>query len=110
MAGFVHPIYEERLVIRHLVLFKLDEGVSRDDERAIAGAKAFEALGPVIPELREWQCGWNITERDIAYDFAINSLVDDRESLQAYIAHPEHQAAAGRWREFATWVIADIEV
>ncbi|MFF1875167.1 Dabb family protein [Streptomyces sp. CB03911] len=97
-------------MIRHLVLFKLDEGVAKDDERALAGAKAFEELGSLIPELREWECAWNITDRDIAYDYAINSLVEDRAALQAYIAHPAHQAAAGQWREFATWVIADIEV
>ena len=97
-------------MIRHLVLFKLNEGVSKDDERVVAGVKAFEELGSLIPELREWECAWNITERDIAYDFAINSLVEDRESLRTYIAHPAHQAAAGQWRTFATWVIADIEV
>ncbi|MFJ9519467.1 Dabb family protein [Kitasatospora sp. NPDC101801] len=97
-------------MIRHLVLFKLNDGVTKDDPRALAGAEAFDALGGVIPELREWECGWNTTDRDIAYDYAINSKVEDREALAAYIGHPAHQAAAGQWREFATWVIADIEV
>ncbi|MBV2152984.1 Dabb family protein [Kitasatospora sp. SUK 42] len=97
-------------MIRHLVLFKLNEGVAKDEERVLAGAEAFAGLGEQIPELREWECGWNTTERDIAYDYAINSLVEDREALQAYLTHPAHQAAAGHWREFATWVIADIEV
>ncbi|MFB7905299.1 Dabb family protein [Kitasatospora sp. NPDC059146] len=97
-------------MIRHLVLFKLDEGVAKDEQRVLAAAKAFEELGALVPELREWECGWNTTERDIAYDYAINSLVEDRTALQAYLTHPAHQAAAGLWREFATWVIADIEV
>ncbi|MGW2397606.1 Dabb family protein [Kitasatospora sp. NPDC001664] len=97
-------------MIRHLVLFRLNDGVTKDDERAVAGAKAFEELGGLITELREWECGWNTTERDIAYDFAINSLVEDRDALAAYLGHPAHQAAARQWREFATWVIADIEV
>ncbi|MGW4379256.1 Dabb family protein [Kitasatospora sp. NPDC004531] len=97
-------------MIRHLVLFKLNDGVGKDDPRALAGAKAFEELGALIPELREWECGWNITERDIAHDFAINSLVEDREALAAYLGHPAHQAAAAQWRAFATWVIADLEV
>ncbi|GGQ79784.1 MULTISPECIES: Dabb family protein [Kitasatospora] len=97
-------------MIRHLVLFKLNDGVGKDDPRALAGAKAFEELGALIPELREWECGWNITERDIAHDFAINSLVEDRDALAAYLGHPAHQAAAGQWRSFATWVIADLEV
>ncbi|MCD0482364.1 Dabb family protein [Streptacidiphilus sp. ASG 303] len=98
-------------MIRHLVLFKLNDGVDRErDERVPAGAKAFEELGALVPELRAWECGWNTTQRDIAYDYAISCLVDDREALKAYADHPAHQAAAAQWREFATWVIADIEV
>jgi hypothetical protein len=96
-------------MIRHLVLFKLNEGVKRDEPRVAAGDAAFQALGDTIPELKYWQCGWNITDRDIAYDYAIVSDVEDRDALQRYIAHPEHQAAAAQWREFATWVIADLE-
>ncbi|WP_329120290.1 Dabb family protein [Streptomyces sp. NBC_01465] len=94
-------------MIRHLVLFKLNEGVGRDDPRAVAGAKAFAELGDLIEEVEFWECAWNITDRPIAYDFAINSAVADADALKRYIEHPAHQAAAGQWREFATWVIAD---
>ena len=97
-------------MIRHLVLFKLNEGVTRDDPRVVEGAAAFAELGSQIIELREWECGWNVTDRDIAYDFAINSLVDDAAALQAYLVHPAHQAGVSLWKAFATWVIADIEV
>ncbi|MEU9454653.1 Dabb family protein [Streptomyces sp. NPDC048277] len=96
-------------MIRHLVLFKLNEGVGRDDPRAVAGAEAFFALGGQIGELRFWECGWNTTDRPIAYDFAINSAVEDRDALKRYLEHPAHQAAAAQWREFATWVIADYD-
>ena len=96
-------------MIRHLVLFKLNEGVGRDDPRAVAGAQAFADLAGQIEELRSWECGWNITERPIAYDFAINSAVEDRDALKRYLEHPAHQAAAAQWREFGTWVIADYE-
>ncbi|MCX5446152.1 Dabb family protein [Streptomyces nigrescens] len=94
-------------MIRHLVLFKLNEGVSRDEERVQAGVRAFAALEGEIPELAFWECAWNITDRPIAYDFAINSAVTDQDALKRYIEHPAHQAAAAQWREFATWVIAD---
>ena len=94
-------------MIRHLVLFKLNEGVERDDPRVRAGAAAFEALEGKIPEIRFWELGWNISDRPIAYDYAINSAFDDPESLRRYVEHPEHQAGVGLWREFATWVIAD---
>ncbi|MBH5335832.1 Dabb family protein [Streptomyces pactum] len=97
-------------MIRHLVLFKLNDGVKRDEPRVVAGVQAFEALPGVIPELESWECAWNITDRPIAYDFAINSAVADTEALKRYIEHPAHQEAAALWREFATWVIADYEI
>ncbi|MFF5919600.1 Dabb family protein [Streptomyces flavochromogenes] len=94
-------------MIRHLVLFKLNDGVARDEPRVVAGVEAFRALGDQIPELRFWECDWNITDRPIAYDFAINSAVEDTDALQRYLDHPAHQAGVAQWREFSTWVIAD---
>lgn len=96
-------------MIRHLVLFKLNEGVRRDEERVAAGARAFAELGDSIPEVASWECGWNVTDRPIAYDFAINSSVEDTGALQRYLKHPAHQAAVAPWSEFATWVVADYE-
>jgi hypothetical protein len=96
-------------LIRHLVLFKLNEGVSRDEPRATAGAKAFKKLGEQVPELESWECAWNISDRPIAYDFAINASVADGDALRRYADHPAHQAVVAQWHEFATWVIADYE-
>jgi stress responsive alpha/beta barrel protein len=97
-------------VIRHLVLFKLNAGVQRDDPRVMEGVRAFESLDDRIEELRFWECAWNITDRPVAYDFAINSAVDDTDALRRYLEHPAHQAGVALWREFATWVIADYEI
>ncbi|MCF4139189.1 Dabb family protein [Streptomyces sp. Tue 6430] len=94
-------------MIRHLVLFKLNEGVTRDDPRVVEGEAAFRALGGQIEELRFWELGWNVSDRPIAYDFAINSAVEDAEALKRYLEHPAHQAGVALWREFATWMVAD---
>ncbi|AZK95093.1 MULTISPECIES: Dabb family protein [Streptomyces] len=96
-------------MIRHLVLFKLNEGVERSEPRVAAGAAAFEALDGQVPEIAHWECAWNFSDRPIAYDYAINCAVADRDALQRYLEQPAHQAAAAQWREFATWVIADYE-
>ncbi|MBN0043183.1 Dabb family protein [Streptomyces actuosus] len=96
-------------MIRHLVLFKLDEGVARHDPRVERGVEAFRALGGKIEEIRHWELGWNFSDRPIAYDFAINSAFEDADALRRYVEHPEHQAGVALWREFATWVIADYE-
>jgi hypothetical protein len=97
-------------MIRHLVLFKLNEGVKRDDPRVDAGAAAFEALGKQIPELASWECAWNITDRPAAYDYAINCTVADTAALRRYLEHPAHESGVALWQEFATWVIADYEI
>jgi Stress responsive A/B Barrel Domain len=97
-------------MIRHLVLFKLNEGVTRDEPRVVAGARAFAELGALVPEVASWEGGWNVTDRPIAYDFAINSSVSDADALKPYLEHPAHQAAVAPWTEFATWVVADYEI
>lgn len=97
-------------MIRHLVLFKLNEGVSRDEARVRKAADALMALGGQIPELRTWEAAWNISDRAIAYDFAVNCTVDDQAALQVYLEHPAHRAAAAPWFEFASAVVADYEV
>ncbi|MEE1837494.1 Dabb family protein [Streptomyces sp. SP17KL33] len=96
-------------MIRHLVLFKLNEGVERDDPRVVKGVDAFRALDGTIGEIRSWELGWNLSDRPIAYDFAINSAFDDIEALRTYVEHPDHQAGVALWHEFATWIIADYE-
>ncbi|GAA1964543.1 Dabb family protein [Kitasatospora viridis] len=97
-------------MIRHLVLFKLHEGIAKDDPRALAAAEGFVGLDKEIPVLLEWQTGWNFSPRDVAYDYAINSLVADEDALKAYATHPAHVAAAQRMLEIATLVVADFEV
>jgi hypothetical protein len=75
-----------------------------------AAARAFAELGGQVAEARSWECGWNISERPIAYDFAITSSVEDADALTRYLEHPAHVAAVAPWAEFATWVIADYEI
>ncbi|MGQ4514815.1 Dabb family protein [Streptomyces sp. DW26H14] len=96
-------------MIRHLVLFKLNDGISHDDERVRAGVKAFEDLGAQIPEIRSWEFARNLSTRANAYDYAINAGVADLDALRGYAEHPAHVAGVALWKEFATWVIADYE-
>jgi Stress responsive A/B Barrel Domain len=97
-------------VIRHIVLFKLSEGVTPRDSRAVAAAAAMAKLGGVIPELRFWQTGWNISDRAIAYDFVVLGDVEDAAALQRYLVHPDHQTAVALFRKVASWVVADLEI
>jgi len=96
-------------MIRHLVLFKLNEGVKPDDAQVVAGEAAFAALPGQIEDIESWEQGWNLSPRPVAYDFAINSAFADAEALKRYVEHPAHQAGVVLWREFATWIVADYE-
>ena len=96
-------------MIRHLVLFKLKAGVARDDPRIPEWMRLIDQLPREIPTSVEWEFGWNITERPIAYDFGLNSSFRTREDLVAYLPHPAHQAMVGVAKQVADWVICDYE-
>jgi len=96
-------------MIRHLVLFKLNEGVTPEEPRVAAAAQGFAELGALVPEVASWETGWNIADRPIAYDFGINASVADADALRTYLESPPHQAAVAPWTEFATWVVVDYE-
>ncbi len=99
-----------RGVIRHIVLFKVNDGIDSGDPRVRAATDGLAALGGVIPELRGWLVGANVNPRPVAYDFALIGDVDDLDALRRYLDHPEHQAVVARLREVFTWVSVDVAV
>ena len=97
-------------MIVHLVLFKLKSGVSRNDPRLREAITMLEAVKGKVPGVQRWECGWNFSDRPIAYDYGLSSTFAMREDLAAYVPHPEHQAAVNKLREVADWVLCDYEV
>jgi hypothetical protein len=97
-------------VIRHIVLFKLLDGVDRDDPRTTATIDRLTALGATVPELRSWLVGPNVKAGPRAYDFALVGDVDDLPALTRYIEHPDHQALLPAVDEIFTRVVADLEI
>jgi Stress responsive A/B Barrel Domain len=95
-------------MIRHIVLFKLRSGFSFEDNDVQEAEQMARQVGDEVPELKEWQAGRNISERDIAYDFAVVGVVADEPALERYMGHPFHQESIRRWRAISTWVIADL--
>lgn len=96
-------------MIRHLVLFKLKAGVTRDDPRVTRWMELSDKLPSQIREIVSWEGGWNVTDRPIAYDFGQNSTFRSREDLAVYLPHPAHQAMVAVAREVADWVLVDYE-
>ena len=94
-------------MLKHIVMFKCKDGVSRNDPRVAAAYARLEQLPGQIPEVREWEQGVNVSGRDIAYDFALSSAFESQESLQCYSDHPAHRAVVALLREICTWHIVD---
>ncbi len=94
-------------MLRHIVVFKFRDGVTREDPRVAEVYAQLAGLPALIPEVREWEQGHNVSGRDIACDLALSSSFDSQEALQRYSDHPAHRAVVGRLREICTWHIVD---
>ena len=79
------------------------------DPRALRAEQATHAHPREIPEIVRWAVGRNSTDRQNAYDFAVVGLFEDRDALQRYLTHPDHQRGVALWREISDWVVADFE-
>ena len=96
-------------MVTHLVLFKLKAGIARDDPRVVTAIASLTAVRGIIGGIERWEHGWNVTDRPIAYDFALDATFFTREALAAYGFHPAHQAAVSQLREVMDWVLCDFE-
>ena len=94
----------------HIVAFKLLPGVSREDA-SVARAQEITRDHPAhIREIDGWAVGMNVTDRPVAYDFAVIAEFADRAALDAYMHHPDHQRGVAAWRAISTWIVVDLEL
>jgi len=94
-------------MLKHIVIFKCREGVDKQDARVTAAFAALAQLPAQIPEVLAWEQGYNVSGRDIAFDFGLYSAFADQQALQRYSDHPAHRAVVGLLREICTWHIVD---
>lgn len=81
-------------MIKHIVLFKLKNTVSRDEKnRVMIGFKAaIESLPAKISVIRKIEVGLNMNPEE-SYDIALYSEFDSLEDVNQYANHPDHVAA-----------------
>ncbi|MEY2853955.1 MAG: hypothetical protein RL030_1087 [Pseudomonadota bacterium] len=81
-------------MIRHIVFWKLKEPAEGRDKAASAQQikERLEALRGRIPGLLHIDVGFDFLRGDTSCDLALYSELENREALDAYQAHPEHQA------------------
>jgi len=94
-------------MLKHIVMFTFKDGVTRNDPRVAEVYARLAQLPGLIPEVRGWEQGHNVSGRDIACDLALYSTFENQEALQRYSDHPAHRAVVGLLHEICTWQIVD---
>ncbi|VEI62408.1 Dabb family protein [Serratia rubidaea] len=94
----------------HIVLFKFKKPYSWASMEAILAERSTREHVHNIDEIKGWTCGRNTTRRDIASDFVVIGLFDNRQALDAYIIHPDHQVGVEKWKSISEWRVVDIEL
>jgi hypothetical protein len=94
-------------MIKHIVLFKVRDDVSRDDPRVGGVFGILRALPDRINVIQQWEVGENFSDRPIAVDYSLFSSFPSREDLARYIDHPAHREVVGLLQEVCTWQVCD---
>ena len=78
------------MMVEHLVLFKWNEDASKEAiQSAIDGLLS---LRHKIPGIVDMSCGMNFSDRAKGFHSGLVVRFQNREALEAYIPHPEHQS------------------
>jgi hypothetical protein len=89
-------------MLRHVVLLKwTDEATAEQTAAVVDGLRR---LPSVIPGLRRYDVGTDLSLRDGSFDLAIVAEFDTTEDWQTYVAHPDHVAVIS---ERITPILAD---
>jgi hypothetical protein len=75
--------------VMHVALFRWNEGHDSDRVRGIA--KALSAMAAELPQIRYYRCGPDLRVRDGSWDFAVVSVAETPEDLDAYLTHQSHR-------------------
>ena len=88
----------------HIVCWKYKpetDEAAREDHR-----NKLRALVGIIPQIVGFDVGADILHLERSFDTGLTSTFADREALDIYIDHPEHQKVAALGREIAERVIS----
>ncbi len=91
-------------MLTHIVCWKYKPEVT-EDEREGHRAK-LRALVGVISEIISFECGADTLDLPRSYDTGLTSTFADRAALDAYTAHPSHQAVAALGKEISEHVVS----
>ena len=102
-------VFEVKMLL-HIVLFSFKSPWNWSSLEAIAAERATRKHHHYIREIKGWISGRNVTHRSIAADFAVVGLFENKEDMNAYLVHPDHQAGVDKWKIIADWTVVDLEL
>lgn len=88
-------------MIKHIALFKF-KAFESDEAKEIYHNRireVFDGLDQRVPAIKFLQIGFDELEAESSYDFVVNVVLENLESLPDYMNHPEHVKAAQVVRE-----------
>ena len=88
----------------HIVCWKYKAeitGAVRSEHR-----RFLRALVGVIPQIVSFEVGEDILHHDRSFDTGLVAKFADRAGLEAYIAHPDHQAVAAFGKKISERVVS----
>ena len=84
----------------HIVIWKYNDGISpemRDDHVA-----KLRMLPEVIPNIESFEVGQDILKLDRSYDTALIAVFPDKDALDFYTVHDEHQKVVAMGKRIAS--------
>jgi len=92
---------QELDVIRHIVMWKLKPGANEAQTQAQREevVALLNSVKQCVPGIIEFEIGTAQPGLEADADVILNSLFEDKATMQAYHVHPDHQAILGRMKE-----------
>ncbi|MGL4774051.1 MAG: Dabb family protein [Clostridium sp.] len=79
-------------MVKHIVMWKFKDAEGRSkEENALKMKEMIENLVGKINEIIELEVGVDFNKSGAAFDLVLYSSFENREDLNAYQIHPEHQ-------------------
>jgi hypothetical protein len=80
----------------HIVMIKISASSETEKKKRISQLKdSLDKLPSLIPEIKYYDVGVNLSTRSNAYDLAVVSEFENEGDLSIYRDHPEHQKVVG---------------
>ncbi|MDD7930669.1 Dabb family protein [Microbacterium thalli] len=90
---------------RHIVLFRIHDGVAR--ERVTGATESLRSLA-VLPGVASWRIDHSLDTRK-GLVLVEDATFADRSAFEAFRADPRHETVAQQMSEISDWWIGDYE-